>query len=280
MGKMIRAENLTYTYAAGTPLAIPALCDVSLSVRKGEFLALVGPVGAGKSTLVQHFNGLLLPTRGRVLVAGRDTRRKEVRRRLWQLVGLAFQYPEQQLFAQTVFDDVAFGPRNLRLPSQEVAERVFEALEMVGLDPQEVRELSPFALSQGQRRRVALAGILAVRPEVLVLDEPTAGLDPRGRRRLLGLFKDLQRRQGKTIILITHQMDVAAELADRVIVLCQGRIFRQGSPREVFADAGALQEIGLKPPLPVELLSRLGIPEVALTLTEAEMKIKKRRPNF
>ncbi len=280
MGKMIRAENLTYTYAAGTPLAIPALCDVSLSVRKGEFLALVGPVGAGKSTLVQHFNGLLLPTRGRVLVAGRDTRRKEVRRRLWQLVGLAFQYPEQQLFAQTVFDDVAFGPRNLRLPSQEVAERVFEALEMVGLDPQEVRELSPFALSQGQRRRVALAGILAVRPEVLVLDEPTAGLDPRGRRRLLGLFKDLQRCQGKTIILITHQMDVAAELADRVIVLCQGRIFRQGSPREVFADAGALQEIGLKPPLPVELLSRLGIPEVALTLTEAEMKIKKRRPNF
>ncbi|MBC7326025.1 MAG: AAA family ATPase, partial [Moorella sp. (in: Bacteria)] len=124
------------------------------------------------------------------------------------------------------------------------------------------------------------AGILAVRPEVLVLDEPTAGLDPRGRRRLIGLFKDLQRRQGKTIILITHQMDVAAELADRVIVLCQGRIFRQGSPREVFADAGALQEIGLKPPLPVELLSRLGIPEVALTLTEAEMKIKKRRPNF
>ncbi|MEW6424115.1 MAG: energy-coupling factor transporter ATPase [Bacillota bacterium] len=272
--EIIRVENLSHVYAAGTPLAVTALEDVSLSVKKGEFLVLAGPTGSGKSTLAQHFNGLLLPTAGIVRVAGRDTREKKFRRRLWRLVGLVFQYPEQQLFAETVFDDVAFGPRNLRLPSPEVAGRVFAALEMVGLDPQEVKDLSPFALSQGQRRRTALAGILAVDPPILVLDEPAAGLDPRGRRRLLALFKDLQRRRGKTIVLITHNMDVAAEFADRMIVLNEGKLFREGSPREVFAGWAALQGIGLKPPVAAELLQRLGSRAVALTLAEAEEEIK------
>ncbi len=271
--EIIRVENLTHVYAAGTPLAAAALRDVSLSVKKGEFLVLAGPTGSGKSTLAQHFNGLLLPTAGIVRVAGRDTRERNFRRRLWQLVGLAFQYPEQQLFEKTVFDDVAFGPRNLRLAAEEVEKRVAAALEMVGLDPREAKEHSPFALSQGQRRRAALAGILAIDPAVLVLDEPAAGLDPRGRRRLLGVFKDLQQRRGKTVVLITHDMDNAALLADRIVVLKEGRIFREGTPREVFGDPGPLLEIGLRLPVPAEILRRLGIEGVALTLAEAEERI-------
>ncbi|MCL6447539.1 MAG: energy-coupling factor transporter ATPase [Armatimonadetes bacterium] len=285
--EIIRVEGLTHVYAAGTPLAAAALRDVSLSVKKGEFLVLAGPTGSGKSTLAQHFNGLLLPTAGIVRVAGRDTREKNFRRRLWQLVGLAFQYPEQQLFAETVFDDVAFGPRNLRLAAEEVEKRAAAALEMVGLDPREAKERSPFALSQGQRRRAALAGILAIDPAVLVLDEPAAGLDPRGRRRLLGVFKDLQQRRGKTIVLITHDMDNAALLADRIVILKEGRIFREGTPREVFGDPGPLLEIGLRLPVPAEILRRLGIKGVALTLPEAEERIneaaaeiRKRWPDF
>lgn len=282
--EIIRVEGLTHIYAAGTPLAVAALHEVSLAVKKGEFLVLAGPTGSGKSTLAQHFNGLLLPTAGIVRVAGRDTREKNFRRRLWQLVGLAFQYPEQQLFAETVFDDVAFGPRNLRLAAEEVEKRAAAALEMVGLDPREAKECSPFALSQGQRRRAALAGILAIDPAVLVLDEPAAGLDPRGRRRLLGVFKELQQRRGKTIVLITHDMDNAASLADRIVVLKEGRIFREGTPREVFGDPGPLLEIGLRLPVPAEILRRLGIEGVALTLPEAEERIneaagtRKRRP--
>lgn len=272
--EIIRVENLTHVYAAGSPLAVTALVDVSLSVKKGQFLVLAGPTGSGKSTLAQHFNGLLLPTAGIVRVAGRDTREKKFRGQLWRLVGLAFQRPEQQLFGENVFEDVAFGPRNLRLTAGEVAKRVAAALEMVGLNPQEVKDLSPFALSQGQRRRVALAGILAGDPAVLVLDEPTAGLDPQGRRQLLNLFKDLQRCRGKTIVLITHDLDVAAGLADQIIVFYEGRIFRKGRPRQVFGSCASLKKIGMRPPLPAELLHRLGIQAVALTLAEAERKIK------
>jgi len=189
---------------------------------------------------------------------------------------MAFQYPEQQLFGEDVFEDVAYGPRNLGLSPPEVEKRTCAALEMVGLVPEEVRKVSPFALSYGQRRRVALAGVLAVGPEVLVLDEPTAGLDPRGREQLLALIKEIRSRQGKTIVFITHNMDIATRLADRLVVLNQGRIYREGSPREIFTAPGILREAGLGTPMPVDLLYRLGIKEVSFTLEGAKKLIEDR----
>jgi len=270
---MIRAENLTYIYAIGSPLEHTALYDISLHIKKGEFFALVGSSGSGKSTLAQHFNGLLLPAGGKVIVSGRDTRDKKFRRQLWRIVGMAFQYPEQQIFGEDVFEDVAFGPRNLGLSPLEVEKRTYAALEMVGLTPEEVRKVSPFALSYGQRRRVALAGVLAVGPEVLVLDEPTAGLDPRGREHLLNVIKELRYRQGKTIVFITHNMDIATRLADRIVILNQGSIFREGSPREIFTAPDILKEVGLGIPMPADLLYRLGIKELSFSLEGAEKLI-------
>jgi energy-coupling factor transport system ATP-binding protein len=271
---MIQTENLTHIYASGSSLENTALHDISLQINKGEFLALVGSSGSGKSTLAQHFNGLLLPTSGKVTVSGRDTRDKKFRRQLWRIVGMAFQYPEQQLFGEDVFEDVAFGPRNLGLTPPEVEERTCDALEMVGLNPNEVKKLSPFSLSYGQKRRVALAGVLAVDPEVLVLDEPTAGLDPRGREQLLNVIKELRQRKGKTIVFITHNMDIATSLADRMIVLNEGRICGEGSAREIFTTLGDLKKAGLVMPMPADLLCRLGIKEMSFTLEGAKKLIE------
>lgn len=230
---IIDVEGLTYIYAKGTPYARKALDNVSLTVERGEFIGIVGANGSGKSTLVQHFNGLLQPTEGTVTVCGRDTYSKEYRRNLWKKVGLVFQFPEQQLFADTVADDVAYGLKNLGLPKDEIKMRVHDALEQVGLDSEEVAGLSPLALSGGMRRRVALATVLAMQPEILVLDEPTAGLDAQGRDGILKIIKDLQREKNTTIIMVSHSMRELISLVDRLVVLVQGRVAVCDTPEVV-----------------------------------------------
>lgn len=273
----IACEGLTYTYLRGTPLETVALRGIDLEVRTGELLAIIGPTGSGKSTLVQHFNGLLRPTSGTVRINGEDLwAPKTDRRRARQRVGLVFQFPEAQLFEETVRRDVAFGPRNLALPDDVVADRVEEALTQVGLDPTQFGERSPFGLSGGEMRRVAIAGILAMQPRVLVLDEPTAGLDPQGREELLTRFEGLHR-QGLTIVLISHDMDVVARLAGRIVVLHEGRIILEGSPREVFAREAELQAIGFTLPQAARLarlLRERGLPvDDMLTIGEARRAI-------
>ncbi|AEG16522.1 MULTISPECIES: energy-coupling factor transporter ATPase [Desulfofundulus] len=280
---MILVEHLTHIYAPGTPLALTSLEDVSLRIEEGEFVVLAGATGSGKTTLVQHFNGLLLPTAGRVLVDGRDTRDKLVRQDLWRTVGLLFQNPEQQLFEENVFAEVAFGCRNLGLDEGTIEVRVRRALEMVGLDPAQFGTLSPFALSQGQRRRVALASVLAYRPRVLILDEPTSGLDPAGREQIWQLLKAMQQHD-HTVVVITHHMEDAARYADRVVVLHRGKIYCQGPPRQVFGDPEGLRAVGLDVPMPCELMYRLrqrGLPVSTgvLTLDEAETELKKLVPH-
>lgn len=260
------------------PFEVTSLSGISLEIFHGEFYAIVGATGSGKSTLVQHFNGLLLPTAGKVRVLGVDTADKVERRRLWQRVGLVFQQPEQQIFEESVFAEVAYGPRNMRLWAGEIEERVHEALSFVGLPPAQAQSLSPFALSGGQRRRVAIAGVLAMRPQVLVLDEPTAGLDPSARRSILSAIDRLRRERGTTVVLVTHDMDEVARLATRVAVFNQGQLLLEGKPREVFARTDLLREAALELPAPARLMSALdeaGIPvrTDVLTMEEAEEEI-------
>ncbi|MER3456454.1 MAG: energy-coupling factor transporter ATPase [candidate division GAL15 bacterium] len=266
-------EGLVHVYLRGTPFESVALRGVDLVIRRGECLGLVGPTGSGKSTLVQHFNGLLRPTEGRVRVGGVEVRPGSNLRDVRRKVGLLFQYPEHQLFEATVFDDVAFGPRNLGLAPDEVRARVRESLQWVGLDPDRFGPRSPFSLSGGEMRRVAIAGVLAMRPEVLVLDEPTAGLDPEGRRELLGRVRDLHRRAGLTVVLISHRMDDVARLCQRVVVLHQGRVFLDAPVREAFAQADELRSIGLDVPRATDVLLRLraaGLPVRCDRLTVEE----------
>ncbi len=253
----IRIEAVTHVYLPGTPQQVTALDDVSLEIADGEFLGLIGPTGSGKSTLVQTLNGLLRPTRGRILVDGQDIwERHADRRKVRQRVGLIFQYPEHQLFEETVFADVAFGPRNLGLGDDEVRARVTEALRLVGLEDPDLLRRSPFSLSGGQMRRVAIAGVLAMRPQVLVLDEPAAGLDPAGRREILGQIRSLHRR-GLTVVLVSHNMEDIGALAQRVVVLHQGRVVAEGTPEAIFGRRQMLLEIGLGVPPVVDLLQRL-----------------------
>ncbi len=267
-------EGLVHVYLRGTPFEAVALRGVDLVVRRGECLGLVGPTGSGKSTLVQHFNGLLRPTEGRVVVDGVEVRPgspavRDVRRK----VGLLFQYPEHQLFEATVFDDVAFGPRNLGLDPEEVAERVRESLQWVGLDPDRFGSRSPFSLSGGEMRRVAIAGVLAMRPQVLILDEPTAGLDPAGRREILARIRELHRKARLTVVLISHSMDDVARLCQRVVVLHHGRVFLDAPVREAFAQADRLRGIGLDVPRATDVLLRLraaGLPVRCDRLTAEE----------
>ncbi len=244
------------------PQAVWALRDVSLKVCQGEFLGIAGHTGSGKSTLIQHMNGLLHPSEGRVVVNGRDLSDKSASAAAKALVGVVFQYPERQLFATTVFDDVAFGPRNLGLSADEVDSRVRESLARVGLEFDELRDASPFELSGGQQRRVAFAGVLAMRPEVLVLDEPVAGLDPVARREFLSLIEGLHK-QGTTIVMVSHSMEDLAALAQRVVVLKEGTIVRQGTPQLVFLNEAKLNEIGLGLPAAQRMafaLIRAGVP--------------------
>jgi energy-coupling factor transport system ATP-binding protein len=273
MSSIIVIENLTHIYSTGTPFQVTSLDSISLDIEKGVFLAIIGSTGSGKSTLVQHLNGLLIPTRGKVRVCGIDTADKKQRRRLWRKVGLVFQQPEQQLFEETVFDDVAFGPRNMGFNEDEVTKRVNDALRLVGFDPQAAGGLSPFRLSGGMRRRAAIAGVLALKPEVLILDEPTSGLDPQGRRQLMGLVDEYRRNDGATIVLVTHDMEEVAFMAEHVAVLNKGRLVMEGKPREIFGHAAELSGIGLDVPAPARLMHKLralGKPVRTNVLTSAE----------
>ncbi len=248
MDEIIRVENLTHTYGEGTPFRRSAVEGLSLGIRRGEFLGLIGHTGSGKSTLIQHLNGLLRPTAGRVLLDGRDIwadagRIREVRFR----VGLVFQYPEYQLFEETVYKDIAFGPGNMGLSGEEIDRRVRAAARFAGLD-EALLQKSPFALSGGQKRRAAIAGVIAMEPEVLVLDEPTAGLDPQGCEELLAHIRAYHAERGNTVVLVSHSMDEIARNADRIAVLADGRVLMSGTPREVFSRAEELNAAGLDVP--------------------------------
>ena len=251
-------EHLNYVYMTGGPYETKALSDVNLTIHDGEFIGLIGHTGSGKSTLVQHLNGLIMPTSGRVLVDGMDLADKGTdRRAVRQRVGLVFQYPENQLFEETVEKDIAFGPKNLGLDDAEIDRRVKGAMRKVALDYDALHERSVFELSGGQMRRVAIAGVLAMEPRTLVLDEPCAGLDPRGREEILGLIRDLHRDTGATIVMVSHSMDDVASLAERVIVMNHGRVAMDGTPREVFSRGAELRAIGLDVPQAVLLADKL-----------------------
>ena len=254
----IQIEHLTHTYMPGSPFSAVALRDISLTIEDGELIGLLGHTGSGKTTLVQHLNGLIKPTEGKVLVDGLDTSDKnisllEVRRK----VGLVFQYPEYQLFEETVAKDIAFGPKNLGLSEAEIDQRVRTAMEKVGLDYEEIAERSPFELSGGQMRRVAIAGVLAMQPKVLVLDEPTAGLDPAGRRSILDMIRQLHAAGGLTVIMVSHSMDDISTLATRLIVMSKGELAMTGTPRKVFKNRELLSSIGLGAPQAAELAFQL-----------------------
>jgi energy-coupling factor transport system ATP-binding protein len=251
-------EKLNYVYMSGGPYETKALNDVNLTIGDGEFIGLIGHTGSGKSTLVQHLNGLLMPTSGRILVDGMDLADKATdRRAVRQRVGLVFQYPENQLFEETVEKDIAFGPKNLGLDDAEIARRVKDAMRKVALDYDTLHERSVFELSGGQMRRVAIAGVLAMEPQVLVLDEPCAGLDPRGREEILGLIRNLHRESGTTIVMVSHSMDDVASLAERVIVMNLGEVVMDGAPRDVFSCGEELRGMGLDVPQAVQLAAKL-----------------------
>ena len=279
----IRAQGLRYTYMAGTPLAVEALKGVDIEVWPGEAIGLIGPAGAGKSTLVQHLNGLLRPgARGRLWIDGQDMGDPRVDARpLRRRIGLVFQRPEDQLFKTLVGDDIAFGPRQLGLPREEVRERVRWAMEMVGLDFQAFVDRPIVSLSGGERRRAAIAGTLALRPSILILDEATSGLDPRGRRQLLDLLRRLHQEEGTTVILVTTHMEDLVGLAGRVVVLAGGRTVLAGSLREVYGQADLLRRHGLGVPQMAEVGEALAargcrLSRVPLTVQEAEEEIAPR----
>ena len=245
----IEAIHLTHCYSEGSAFRTVALDDVSFKIDDGEFVGIIGHTGSGKSTLVQHLNGLLKPSSGQVLIDGEDLNGEHVNRRaLRQRIGLVFQYPEYQLFEETVAKDIAFGPKNQGLSAEEIDERVHYAMECVHLDYEKYAEKSPFELSGGQMRRAAIAGVLAMRPSVLILDEPTAGLDPKGRDRVLSMLEDLHAREHVTTLMVSHSMDDIARLATRLIVMSEGKIVAQGTPREIFAQEDMMTSIGLDVP--------------------------------
>ena len=248
MEEIIKIENLTHTYGIGTPFERSAVKDMTLSVFRGELLGLIGHTGSGKSTLIQHLNGLLKPTSGRVLLNGKDiwAEPKKIRNVRFR-VGLVFQYPEYQLFEETVYRDIAFGPKNMGLSGEALDRRIREAARFAGLSEDKL-EQSPFALSGGQKRRVAIAGVIAMEPEVLVLDEPSAGLDPRGREELLEHIRAYHQERGNTVVLVSHSMEEIARYADRIAVLAGGNVLMTGTPREVFSRGSALMKAGLDVP--------------------------------
>ena len=257
MEPIIRVENLVHTYGEGTPFCRSAVDGISLDIYPGEFLGVIGHTGSGKSTLIQHLNGLLKPTAGRVLFHGKDiwedTKKiREVRFR----VGLVFQYPEYQLFEETVYKDIAFGPKNMKLDEGEIDRRVRAAAAFVGLS-NEVLEKSPFELSGGQKRRVAIAGVIAMEPAVLILDEPTAGLDPVGVESILSNIRDYHKAKNATIVLVSHSMEEVARSVDRLVVVSKGHIPFSGTPREVFAHGDELEKMGLGVPQVTRVFHRL-----------------------
>ena len=255
---LIEAKNLSHVYMPGTPFQVDALKDVNLGIERGEFVGVIGETGSGKSTLVQHFNGLLKPTVGEILVEGQNIWAGRVNlKKLRSRVGLLFQFPEHQLFEETVFKDIAFGPRNLGLEGSQLDERVRYGLEMMEMDYDAYCGRSPFSLSGGEKRRVAMAGILAMQPEVIVLDEPTAGMDPAGRRHFLEQIKKLHQEQELTVVFVTHNMEDIATLAQRLFVFSQGQLALQGKPQDIFQSIETIREIGLDIPVITDLLQRI-----------------------
>jgi energy-coupling factor transport system ATP-binding protein len=254
----IKIENLTHIYMPGSPFERKALDNVNLSIENGEFVALIGHTGSGKSTLIQHINGLLKPSSGKIIIDGVDITSSKVKlNEIRKKVGLVFQYPEYQLFEETIERDIAFGPKNLGLKDEEIAKRVKRAMNMVGLDYETYKDKSPFDLSGGQKRRVAIAGVVAMEPKVLILDEPTAGLDPKGRDDILEKIVQLRKEYNMTIILVSHSMEDVAKVATRVLVMHEGKCILDGTTSEVFKQVDILEGVGLAVPQVTYLVKRL-----------------------
>ena len=275
MEPILRVDDLTHTYSAGTPFERNAVEHFNLTVMPGEFVGIIGHTGSGKSTLIQHLNGLLKPTEGHIYLDGVDIweKPKEIRKVRFQ-VGLVFQYPEYQLFEETIYKDIAYGPKNMGLSDDEVEKRVRQAASFVGLG-EELLEKSPFELSGGQKRRVAIAGVLAMEPKVLILDEPSAGLDPRGRESILAQLQNYHEKMGATVLLVSHSMEEIAKNADRIVVLSGGHNYMEGTPKEVFARAAELEAVGLDVPLVTKIaeeLKRRGLPVEDDVYTVEELK--------
>ncbi len=272
----IEIKNLNFVYSAGTPFEKHALKDINLTIEEGSFVGVVGATGSGKSTLIQHLNGLIKlqdKKHSSVFVNGMDASKRATLKKLRFEVGMVFQYPEYQLFADTVAKDIAFGPKNMKLSKEEIDARVARALEVVGLDYDKIASRSPFDLSGGEKRRVAIAGVIAMQPKILVLDEPVAGLDPIGREEILALIKKLHEEVSPTVILVSHNMDDIAVLADRIVAISDGRLVADCSPKEFFADRQLVKDIGLDLPMAARITDALvqkGVPLSAdiVSLTE------------
>jgi energy-coupling factor transport system ATP-binding protein len=276
---ILQVQNLTHTYSAGTPFEHTALERINFSVNRGEFIGIIGHTGSGKSTLMQHLNGLLKPSSGTILLDGKDIwADKKLTRQARFRVGLVFQYPEYQLFEETVYKDIAFGPKNMGLSKEEIDRRVRQAADFVGLTEQQL-QVSPFDLSGGQKRRVAIAGVIAMEPEVLILDEPTAGLDPVGREEILMNIQRYRQAKNATIMMVSHSMNDVARLSDRLLVLSGAHIAMAGTPDEVFRRADELEKIGLDIPEITRIFLRLrakGLPvEPVYTMEQAIVALKK-----
>ena len=281
MEPILQIKNLNYIYSIGTPFEHKALEDVNFSVERGEFIGIIGHTGSGKSTLMQQLNGLLKPTSGQVLLDGKDIwSDKKLTRQARFRVGLVFQYPEYQLFEETVYKDIAFGPKNMGLSADEIDRRVREAAGFVGLTEKQL-EVSPFDMSGGQKRRVAIAGVIAMEPEVLILDEPTAGLDPSGREEILANIEAYRKAKNATIMMVSHSMEDVARLTDRLLVLCGSRLAMDGTPGEVFTRAQELVDMGLSIPQVTQVflrLKKMGLPvEPVYTIDQAVAALRNLR---
>lgn len=277
----IQVKNLTHIYEKGMPNESIALEDISFEVEDGSFLGIIGHTGSGKSTLLQHLNGLLKPTEGTIVIGGVDITAPDVKMvDIRKRIGLVFQYPEYQLFEETVAKDVAFGPKNLGLSQEEIDERVKEAIELVGLDYEAIKDRSPFELSGGQKRRVAIAGVVAMRPEVLILDEPTAGLDPKAHKDVLKMVETVHQKTGNIIILVSHNMADIARMSDKVLVIDSGHMVMMGTPKEVFSEREKLSNVGLDLPPITQLTEKLRqrgveIEDTILSVEDAAEQIAK-----
>lgn len=254
---VIKTENLTYTYSIGTPFEKTAVDNVNLEIEEGALVGIIGHTGSGKSTLIQHFNGLVKPTSGKIYVDGQDIWAKETKLRDIRFkVGLVFQYPEYQIFEETVYKDIAFGPKNMGLPDEEIDRRIKETAELVGLHKENLYK-SPFELSGGQKRRVAIAGVMAMEPKVLILDEPTAGLDPKGRDKILGQIKEYHQQKKSTVLLVSHSMEDVAKFADKILVMNKAQLFCYDDTPTVFKRAEELANMGLAVPQITRVFNRL-----------------------
>jgi energy-coupling factor transport system ATP-binding protein len=277
----IKIENLTHVYMPKTPFEKKAIDDVSIEIKQGEFVALIGHTGSGKSTLIQHINGLLKPTSGSLYIDGIDiTVKKAKLTNIRKKVGLVFQYPEYQLFEETIEKDIAFGPQNLGLDNDEINKRVQRAMRIVGLDYEQYKDKSPFEISGGQKRRVAIAGVVAMEPKVLILDEPTAGLDPKGRDDILSKIVELYKENDMTIILVSHSMEDVAKVANRIIVMDSGKCILDGTPAKIFREIEILESVGLAVPQVTYLIRELrnkgfNISEDIFTIEKAKQELLK-----